>query len=68
MAVGAIWSGIAGLLKVYRGISEVISTIMLNFIGGSIFAFLLTTDYLGVQREGSQNVTTAGLPAKPDCQ
>src|SRR5439155_6635652 len=30
MAVGAIWSGIAGLLKVTRGVSEVISTIMLN--------------------------------------
>jgi simple sugar transport system permease protein len=35
VAVGALWAGIAGLLKVYRGVSEVISTIMLNYIGGS---------------------------------
>ncbi len=42
MAVGAIWSGIAGLLKVARGVNEVISTIMLNFIatGGLVAALL----------------------------
>ncbi len=32
MLVGAMWAGIAGLLKVTRGVSEVISTIMLNSI------------------------------------
>jgi simple sugar transport system permease protein len=62
MAVGAGWAGIAALLKVYRGVSEVISTIMLNFVGGSIFAYLLTTDYLAVQQPGSENVTTPILP------
>jgi len=51
------------LLKVYRGVSEVISTIMLNFAAGSLFAYLLTTDRLAVQPEGSQNVTTPLLPA-----
>src|SRR5436853_165387 len=30
--VGAAWAGIAALLKAYRGVSEVISTIMLNFV------------------------------------
>jgi general nucleoside transport system permease protein len=35
MSVGAIWAGIAGLLKTTRGISEVISTIMLNSIAVS---------------------------------
>jgi simple sugar transport system permease protein len=62
MAVGAAWAGIAALLKVYRGVSEVISTIMLNFVAGSIFAYLLTTDRLAVQQPGSQNVTTPLLP------
>lgn len=33
VAVGAAWAAIAGLLKVYRGVSEVISTLMLNAIG-----------------------------------
>ena len=62
MIVGALWAGIAALLKVYRGVSEVISTIMLNFIGGALFAYLLTTDRLAVQPPGSQNVTTRLLP------
>jgi general nucleoside transport system permease protein len=35
MSVGALWAGIAGLLKTTRGISEVISTIMLNSIAVS---------------------------------
>lgn len=33
--VGAIWAGIAGGLQVTRGVNEVISTIMLNFIAVS---------------------------------
>ena len=42
MAVGALWSGLAGLLKVTRGVNEVISTIMLNFIAiGGLVAGLL---------------------------
>jgi ABC-type uncharacterized transport system permease subunit len=42
MLVGAAWAGIAGVLKVTRGVSEVISTIMLNLIATSgLVAFLL---------------------------
>ena len=41
MAVGAAWAGIAGLLRVYRGVSEVISTIMLNAIAFSVVAYFL---------------------------
>jgi ABC-type uncharacterized transport system permease subunit len=42
MVVGAAWAGIAGLLKVTRGVNEVISTIMLNFIAvGGLVAGLL---------------------------
>jgi len=58
MLVGAAWAGIAGLLKVTRGVSEVISTIMLNFIAGGLFAWLLTEDTLGVRAPGSNSVTT----------
>ncbi len=60
--VGAAWAGIAGLLKVTRGVSEVISTIMLNVIGGNIVAYLLTTDRLAVQAPGSNLVSTQLLP------
>jgi len=41
MLVGAAWSGLAGWLKVARGVNEVISTIMLNLIAiGGILAWL----------------------------
>jgi simple sugar transport system permease protein len=62
VVVGAAWAGIAGLLKVTRGVSEVISTIMLNVIGGNIVAYLLTTDRLAVQAPGSNLVSTPLLP------
>jgi simple sugar transport system permease protein len=39
--VGAAWAGIAGLLKVSRGVSEVISTIMLNAIAVNLGSYLL---------------------------
>jgi general nucleoside transport system permease protein len=61
MVVGAAWAAIAGVLKVTRGVSEVISTIMLNFIGGGIATWLLA-EYLGVQAKGSQVVSTPILP------
>jgi simple sugar transport system permease protein len=62
MVVGAAWAGIAGVLKVTRGVSEVISTIMLNAIGGGIVAYLLTTGRLAVQPKGSNLVSTPLLP------
>ena len=41
MLVASLWAGLAGLLKVTRGINEVISTIMLNAIAaGGIVAWL----------------------------
>ena len=41
MGAGALWAGIAGWLKVSRGVSEVISTIMLNAIATGLVSFLL---------------------------
>ncbi len=32
MLAGGMWGGLAGLLKVRRGVSEVLSTLMLNFV------------------------------------
>ena len=42
MATGAAWAGIAGVLRVTRGVSEVISTIMLNAIAGTLVGYLLS--------------------------
>ncbi|MDH6580124.1 ABC transporter permease [Kitasatospora sp. MAP5-34] len=41
MLAGGIWASIAGVLKVYRGVSEVISTIMLNAISLAVVGLLL---------------------------
>jgi simple sugar transport system permease protein len=56
MAVGAAWAGIVALLKLLRGVSEVISTIMLNFIAGAVIAYLLTPKRLG--HLSGENLTT----------
>ncbi|RNL62973.1 ABC transporter permease [Nocardioides marmoriginsengisoli] len=41
MIAGAIWAGIAGILRTTRGVSEVISTIMLNAIAGPLVGYFL---------------------------
>jgi simple sugar transport system permease protein len=55
IAVGAAWAGIAGLLKTTRGVSEVISTIMLNAIALTLVGYLV--DRYGVH-EGNTVHTT----------
>jgi simple sugar transport system permease protein len=62
MFVGAMWAGIAGLLKVTRGVSEVISTIMLNFIATGIAAYLLAPGRLAESAAGSNNIATPTIP------
>jgi simple sugar transport system permease protein len=56
--VGGLWAAIAAILKVTRGVSEVISTIMLNFIASGVIAFLLNPDRLAVKVAGSNNIGT----------
>ncbi len=58
--VGAAWAGIAALLKAYRGVSEVIATIMLNFLATGLIAFLIRRDTFGVLR--GNNISTAPVP------
>jgi simple sugar transport system permease protein len=60
MLAGGIWAGIAGLLKVGRGVSEVISTIMLNAIATFLVSFLLSKAAQRVQ--GSNAVNTRPVP------
>ncbi len=54
MLAGAIWGGIAGLLKARTGANEVITTIMLNFVGFYFISFLLQTKG-ALQAPGSTN-------------
>jgi len=71
MVAGAAWAGIAAVLRVTRGVSEVISTIMLNAIAVSIVAYLLRRTG---SRQGQTIVTDTipesgwvpGIPLFPD--
>ncbi len=63
MVMGMAWGIIPGLLKARAGVHEVISTIMLNLIAGSLVLWMLKTDTFG--REGrndpiSELVTAEG--------
>ena len=47
IVVAAAWAGIAGWLKVSRGVSEVISTIMLNFIALGVISYTIIRTNVG---------------------
>ena len=59
MFVGALWAGIAAWLKVARGVNEVISTIMLNFIAIGIISYIIVRTSIGT--ETSLNVRGTSL-------
>lgn len=59
MLAGALYATIPAILKVTRGVSEVISTIMLNSIVSGVVAFLISADQFGVQT--GNNVSTAAI-------
>jgi simple sugar transport system permease protein len=61
MLVGAFWAGIVGILKVTRGVSEVISSIMLNSVATGIVAYLLNPKRLAVAN--GNNVNTKPIPS-----
>ncbi|WP_232384545.1 ABC transporter permease [Actinomadura violacea] len=60
--VGGLWAAIAGVLKVTRGVSEVLSTIMLNAIATGVIAYLLNDKRLAESRPNSNDVATATIP------
>jgi general nucleoside transport system permease protein len=61
MIVGALWAGIVAVLKVTRGVSEVISSIMLNFVALGLASSLLSGPLRG-SPEGAQIITTSPIP------
>ncbi len=61
MVVGAVWAGVAGLLKVKRGVNEVISTIMLNYIAIGLASWMFDTYF--VIGADTLNVKTKELPS-----
>ena len=57
---GALWAGIAGLLKARTGAHEVIVTIMLNYVAFYLVSWLLRTPGL-LQAPGSSNPKTPAM-------
>ena len=60
MIAGAIWAGIAGVLKARTGAHEVIVTIMLNYVGFYLVFFALTRQNL-LQAPGSGNAKSSPM-------
>jgi len=57
-AGGAVWGGIAGLLKARLGVNEILSTVMLNYIAAQFYTFLLR----GPMMDPEELVTGSGTP------
>lgn len=57
-AGGAIWGGIAGVLKARLGVNEILSTVMLNYIAAQLYTFLLR----GPMMDPEELVTGSGTP------
>lgn len=55
---GAVWAGIAAVLKVWRGVSEVLSTLLLNYVATAVIAYLLAEVFAA----GSASGSTPELP------
>ncbi len=61
MTIGALWAAVPAVLKVYRGVSEVISTIMLNYIATGVLAFLFS-EVFAQKKAGDLNPKSKVLP------
>ncbi|WP_414653104.1 ABC transporter permease [Humibacter sp.] len=57
---GAVWAGIAGVLKARTGAHEVIVTIMLNWVAFYLISYLLRTPG-ALQAHGSNNPKSPGI-------
>jgi simple sugar transport system permease protein len=61
MLSGMAWATIPGVLKVTRGVSEVIATIMLNFTAVSLVSYLLANHFLD-RADTTLNLQTEKIP------
>lgn len=56
MLAGAVWAAIPGLLKAYRNVHEVISCIMLNWIGIFMVNFMILNTVFDIDRNSSMRL------------
>jgi len=62
MVAGALWAGIAGALKAYRNVNEVITSIMLNYVGVFLVNFLVVQTVFNQTRNESISPRNAFIP------
>jgi ABC-type uncharacterized transport system permease subunit len=58
MAAGALWAGLAAVLKLVGNVSEAISTLLLNYVGADVLAYLV----YGPWKDKSGNGQPASKP------
>ncbi|MFG6193078.1 ABC transporter permease [Nonomuraea sp. JJY05] len=61
-AVGGLYALIPAVMKVTRGVNEVIATIMLNYIAINIASYLVRGPFAGQRAAGQLTTTTPQLP------
>jgi simple sugar transport system permease protein len=65
-AGGALWAGIAAGMRYWRGVPEVISTLLLVFVAFQLVAYGLTKEWLLLDRADRVNRLNTGEPLPPD--
>ena len=56
---GGLWGALPGLLKAYRGVHEVIATIMLNYLGLNVVTYLVTHNLKDPKSSATQTALIA---------
>lgn len=62
-AAGAVWAGIAALMKIYRGVQEVLTTLLLNFVAVQLLAYAVRGPLQEAERYYPQSDKVA-IPAR----
>ena len=61
-AGGALWGSIVGLLRARWGVNEVISSLLLNYIGIFVFSYMIRRPFADVA--ASSNLTSRAVPGR----
>lgn len=62
---GAVWGGLAGFLKAWRQVNEVVSTIMLNYVADNIANYLITHSLKDPHNQAPQTATVSASATLP---
>ncbi|HLI47557.1 MAG TPA: ABC transporter permease [Chthonomonas sp.] len=62
---GALWGGLAGLLKAWRQVNEVVSTIMLNYVADNIANYLITHSLKDPHNQAPQTAAVSASATLP---